>query len=105
TGARLPARTPPRNESGPLPTPPRQAAAAYVRSGPSAPSPPQNSHMMGHDPVRRPPQGLAVKPPLQPQTLKDVIGFARSHLRQEPQPLLRKRQWKIFPALGGRNRR
>jgi hypothetical protein len=46
--------------------------------------------MTDHDPVQRPPQGLAVKPPLQPQTVKNVIGFARSHLRQEPQPLLRK---------------
>src|SRR5215212_86165 len=46
----------------------------------------------GDDPVQRPPQGFAIKLPLQPPSVKNVIGLARSYLRQQPQPLLRKRQ-------------
>src|SRR5215212_11946171 len=58
----------------------------------------------GEDPVQRSPQGFAIKRALQPPSVGDVVGLARSHLREEPQSLLRKRQGKISPSFGGRTR-
>jgi hypothetical protein len=55
--------------------------------------------MAGHNPIQRPLQRCTVQLPLQPPSRENVIGFAGSHLRQKPQPLLRKRQWKMFPTL------
>jgi hypothetical protein len=47
--------------------------------------------MPDKNPVQRLPQGRAVKIPLQAQTERYMIGLAHPiHLRQKPQPLLRK---------------
>jgi hypothetical protein len=56
--------------------------------------------MPGKNPVQRPPQGHAVKIPLQTQTNRHMVGLAHPiHLRQKPQPLLRKRQGQPITVL------
>ena len=62
--------------------------------------------MPGHDSAQRPAQSPSIQ--ISPQTAAEgnVIGLADSlHLRQKPQPLLRKRQRHPLPALRTRNRR
>ena len=53
--------------------------------------------MPDHDPIQRLAKGRTVQIALQPQTHGNVIGLADSlHLRQKPQPLLRKRQRQLL---------
>ena len=59
-----------------------------------------------HDPIQRSPQRLPIQFASQSQPARDVIGLARSlQLRQEPQPLLRIREFQPLAAIHHCNRR
>jgi hypothetical protein len=59
-----------------------------------------------HDPIQRSPQRLPIQFSSQSQPARDVIGLARPpKLRQEPQPLLRIREFQPLAAIHHCDRR